>query len=124
MTNSDQQPPDAEKRRFVASPVSPAARDLAPMGEMLKDQNVVKEAWIVGNELTAADGSQRTLLGIVLVVDAPVGASDDPEMRELIERLARAASERGLSVQSWGFVSPATVDYDLAAVGTQIYSGS
>jgi hypothetical protein len=113
---------DTHTRRWIEPPLATRDIDCQTFADALRSQPDVTQAWLAGDIQQLQDGSERTRLGMALVLLEPSGASERPEMIELIGRLDTAASGLGLRIQTWAFVSSITIDREISLCGLRVYS--
>jgi hypothetical protein len=109
-----------EPGRWVALPAPARDIDVAPLADVIRTQAAVREAWLVGVLKSTHNETESVTLAVAFVLEDPVGAADRPEMIGLIERLAPLTRKLGLDIGRWAFVSPLTVEYEIASRGRVI----
>jgi hypothetical protein len=93
-------------RRLIEPPEVPDDETLEQLRAACGHEPRILEAWLIGSQMTRADGSSREITGIALVLDPAFSDHYDEEQSRLIATLDAAAPQADVGTwlfRSWRF---------------------
>jgi hypothetical protein len=106
-------------RRLIRPPELPDDSTIERLRGACSKEPRILEAWVIGNEMTTADGSSRKTTGVGFVFDPSFPDTSDDVKADLIAKLDAAAPEAAIGswlFRTWRF------DADEAKLSLQVYS--